>query len=226
MAVRFPVLLVIAALAVPAFAAPAQAAGTSGAPPSQQQQPRGKPLDKIPYQYDEEAPPRLIGAIIGLGVVLAMVGGVAYAMRRKRLREQTARWRRALPPTDENSDPWLERDAVAEAKALVRDVDAAWAFDDEAALERLVAPKLLGRWRAVRAEWAHRRIDEYAPIRVDFVTALHPEDGEGARVVVRVEARVRELGDESPATVTGRLAARAGGKGSGERGMSPAEGHA
>lgn len=221
---RFRVLLVIAALAVPAFAVPAHAAGTGGAPPPQQ--PRGKPLDRIPYQFDEEAPPRLIGAIIGLGFVIVTVGGVSYGIRRKRLRDQNARWRRALPPTFDGADPWMERDAVAEAKALVRDLDAAWADDDEAVLERLVAPKLLGRWRAVRAVWSHRRIDEYAPIKVDYVTALHPKDGEDARVVVRVEARVRELGDEVPTTVTGRLAARAGGKGGGERGMSPAEGHA
>ncbi len=149
--------------------ATAIAAGGVAWPASAQVNPRAKPLDRTPYQFDDDAAPTLTGLYIGLAFLFVAVVGISYELRRRRRREALARWMAVHPggthPGD--GDPWLAADAIDEARTRIAELDAAL---------------------AARADL---RIDRRARIRADVVAEFEPAAGEDARVVVRIEAATR-----------------------------------
>jgi predicted lipid-binding transport protein (Tim44 family) len=94
-------------------------------------------------------------------------------------------------------DPSFAPDIVKPAaERLFLDIQAAWDANDRAKLARLVAPELLGEWE--------RRLDDFdrrgwrnhvQPVdvpRVEYVGLTNRGDAGGDRVVVRIEAKLRD----------------------------------
>lgn len=157
---------------------------------------------------DEEQPPTLLGLWLSIALLVVIAGAIVVHQRRRARRAELARWAACAPAPLRPAPRVARRRAVQEAHHLVRDVDDAWARHDMARLRELTAPALAARWAASVNGGPGRRIDEYRPIAVAFVGALDPAPGEDERVLVRVQASVRDLepaGDD-PAPGPGWLA--------------------
>jgi hypothetical protein len=160
------------------------------------ERPHGEPTRGIPYNYDEEAPPRLIGIYIGLALLAAAVAIVVGVQRHRRRRDDRARWRSVQPDAidEEDVDPWMARDAVLATRALVREVRELWVAGDADWLREIAGPEVVDRWAPMLERAASRAtIDEQAGARVSFVAALDAPADEAERVVVHVETATRPL---------------------------------
>ena len=95
-------------------------------------------------------------------------------------------------------DPAFSPDNVKPAAAkLFRDIQVAWDAGDREWLQRLVAPQLLHEWERrlddfARRGW-HNRVQLLGDPTVEYVGLTHHGNHEDDRVVVRVEARLRDV---------------------------------
>ena len=89
--------------------------------------PHIEPIERTPYSRDDDAPPTPLGFIIGTSALFVVLGGVGLGIRRRRRREDRARWIAAHPGAlhDDEIDPWLARAAVEQATGLARESDDA-----------------------------------------------------------------------------------------------------
>ena len=155
----------------------------------------------------------------GLGLVVLVVCGLAWLFVTRVLPKLTDDWRtRAAQRAPHarrpgrnsrerrvelaaaeaaDSDPEFAADAVRSAGAqLFCDIQSAWDADDRMRLRNLVAPELLTEWE--------RRLDDYSrrgwrnhvevlgdPV-VELVGLTHRGDADTDRVVVRIDARMKD----------------------------------
>lgn len=94
-------------------------------------------------------------------------------------------------------DPTFAPDVVKPAaERLFLDVQAAWDAGDRAGLHRLVAPELLTEWERRLDDFDRRgwrnRVQPLEPPRVEYVGLTNRGDAGGDRVVVRIEAKLRD----------------------------------
>ena len=126
--------------------------------------PHIEPIERTPYSRDDDAPPTPLGFIIGSGSLVVLLGGVGFGIRRRTRQDDRRRWLKAHPRAHpEDADPWLAREAVQHAKALVRELDS-----------------------------GALRVDRYRPVRVTFVTQLDGAPPGEDRLVVHVHGGVRD----------------------------------
>lgn len=94
-------------------------------------------------------------------------------------------------------DPAFAPDVVKPAAAsLFKEVQAAWDAGDRSRLSRLVAPDLLTEWERrldglERRGWSNR-VEPLGEPRVEYVGLTHRGDAAADRVVVRIEAELRD----------------------------------
>ena len=134
----------------------------------------------------------------------------ARAARRRSNSQETQRaQRRAGPRSRERrvelaaaeaaeADPEFAADAVRDAAAsLFADVQAAWNADDRVALRGLVAPELLAEWELRLDDYARRgwdnRVEVLGVPEVELVGLTHVGDADTDRVVVRIDARMKDF---------------------------------
>jgi predicted lipid-binding transport protein (Tim44 family) len=121
-----------------------------------------------------------------------VVSGVSRKLRRKRV-EQVELAASEAAEDDERFAPERVRGA---AEQLFRDVQSAWDARDEARLATLVGPELLVEWKRhlaglERKGW-HNRVQVLGDVRVDYVGLTNREGASDDRVVVLIEATLRD----------------------------------
>jgi predicted lipid-binding transport protein (Tim44 family) len=94
-------------------------------------------------------------------------------------------------------DPAFAPDAVRQAAArLFTQVQSAWDARDRTRLRRLVAPELLREWERRLDDFAargwHYRVAPLGEPAIEYVGLSHKGDPAADRVVVRIEARMRD----------------------------------
>ncbi|HEY2652906.1 MAG TPA: TIM44-like domain-containing protein [Solirubrobacteraceae bacterium] len=95
-------------------------------------------------------------------------------------------------------DPAFATDNVKPAAAkLFKDIQVAWDAGDREWLRRLVAPQLLREWELrlddfARRGW-HNRVQCLGEPAVEYVGLTHHGERDSDRVVVRIEARLRDF---------------------------------
>ena len=134
--------------------------------------PHIEPIERTPYSRDDDAPPTPVGFIIGTSLLVVVLGGVGHGIRRRSRKDDRGRWLKAHPRAhpEDDADPWLAREAVEHARALVRERDEEWAGRNGATL----------------------RLDRYRPLRVNFVTQVDGAAPGEDRLVVHVHGAVRD----------------------------------
>jgi predicted lipid-binding transport protein (Tim44 family) len=153
-----------------------------------------------------------IGALIVLGlVVLAFVyfrlaprfrdayraqEEQGHAARRQHARRQRRVELAAAEAAED--DPAFAPDTVRTAAArLFNDIQTAWDAGDRTRLKRLVAPDLLSEWERRLNDFGRRgwrnRVQPLGPPTVEYVSLVHHGQPGSDRVVVRIEARIRDF---------------------------------
>jgi predicted lipid-binding transport protein (Tim44 family) len=117
------------------------------------------------------------------------------ARRRTALRERRVELAAAEAAED---DPAFAPDNVRRtATTLFRQIEAAWDAGDVLRLRRLVAPELLREWERRLNDFARRgwrnRVQILEDPVVEYVGLTHRGDRRTDRVVVRIEARLRDV---------------------------------
>ena len=125
--------------------------------------PHIEPIERTPYSRDDDAPPTPFGFILGSSLLVVVLGGVGYEIRRRSRNDDRRRWLKAHGAHEDDTDPWLAREAVQHAKTLVRELDG-----------------------------GTLRVDRYRPVRVTFVTRLGDAPPGEDRLVVHVHGGVRD----------------------------------
>jgi predicted lipid-binding transport protein (Tim44 family) len=95
-------------------------------------------------------------------------------------------------------DPAFAPDQVRSAAThLFKEIEAAWDAADLTHLRRLVAPDLLAEWERRLNDFAHRgwrnRVEVLDEPAVEYVGLHHQGDHAKDRVVVRIQARLRDV---------------------------------
>ena len=152
-----------------------------------------------------------LGLLIILGVVLLAVlyAKVAPAAQRwRQAQEQAGRAARrqvahrsrrvelAAAEAAEDDPAFAPENVRTAAERLFTDVQAAWDAENRTRLRGLVAPALLEEWERrlddyQRKGWRNR-VQPLGPPAVEYVGLTHRGDPEQDRVVVRIEARLRD----------------------------------
>jgi predicted lipid-binding transport protein (Tim44 family) len=153
-----------------------------------------------------------IGALIVIGLLALAFFYVrmaprfrdAYKAREEQgraARRQTAlRQRRVELAAAEaaEDDPAFAPDAVRSAAAsLFKDIQAAWDADDRSRLQTLVAPDLMREWDRRLDDFQRRgwrnRVEPLGEPTIQYVSLVHRGSPGQDRVVVRLEARMRDI---------------------------------
>ena len=99
-------------------------------------------------------------------------------------------------------DAAFDSDTVHEQAAkLFLDIQTAWDTDDRAALKQLVGPELWDEWQRRLQDFArkgwHNHVQPLGPPKIEYVGLHNAADPSDDRVVVIVEARVRDYVETS-----------------------------
>ena len=134
--------------------------------------------------------------IIAGVLVFFMIGGIAAHRQRERRRERV---RRTVAASAEaaGDDAWFEAGAVEqEAAALFRATQQAWHDRDRARLRQLVGDDLMVEWERRLDDFAakgwHNLVEVREGPEVEYVGLVNREDDAQDRVVVRLEAEMRD----------------------------------
>ena len=134
--------------------------------------------------------------IAGGFVVLFVIGWISERRLRARRRERV---RRTIAASAEaaGDDAWFEAGAVQrEAAELFRATQRAWHERDREALAGLVGPDLMVEWRRRLDDFDgkgwHNLIEVRQGPEVEYVGLVNKDDDEQDRVVVRLEAEMRD----------------------------------
>ncbi len=95
-------------------------------------------------------------------------------------------------------DPEFAPDHVrATAKTLYLDIQKAWDADDRMRLRKLVAPELLAEWERrlddFRRRGWHNHVEPIGEPKIEYVGLTHRGNRESDRVVVRIDARLKDF---------------------------------
>jgi predicted lipid-binding transport protein (Tim44 family) len=139
-----------------------------------------------------------LGIVIVGGFLLLLIAGfVSERRRRRKRRERVARTITAAAAAAED-DPWFAADGVVtEAAELYRETQAAWDARDRERLATLVGEDLMVEWSRRlddfdRKGW-HSRVEVRTGPVIEYVGITNREDDTQDRVVVRIEATLRDV---------------------------------
>jgi predicted lipid-binding transport protein (Tim44 family) len=131
------------------------------------------------------------------GGLLAATGArLAWAVGRKLRRKRVEQVELAAAEAAEDDERFAPQQVRRAAEQLFRDVQAAWDQRDEARLATMLGPELLVEWKRhlaglERKGW-HNRVEVLGDVRVDYVGLANREEASDDRVVVFVEATLRD----------------------------------
>jgi predicted lipid-binding transport protein (Tim44 family) len=145
-------------------------------------------------------------AVIVIAVIVILIAAWLYARmlvlaRRHHIRERERRVHTAAAVAAED-DAAFDSDTVHEQAAqLFMDIQSAWDAADRKRLQQLVGPELWDEWRRRlddfdRKGW-HNRVKPLGPPRIEYVGLHNAADPTDDRVVVIVEASVRDYVETS-----------------------------
>lgn len=153
-----------------------------------------------------------LGALVIIAVVLVYLAFTRmsphmrgfYSERRRRGHEsnrriaQRERRVHAAAAEAAEEDEAFAPDAVrGAATQLFRDVQNAWSAEDHVALRRLIGPRLLGEWERrladFRARGWHNDVQVLDEPTVQYVSLTRAQQGVPDQVVVRIQARLRDV---------------------------------
>jgi predicted lipid-binding transport protein (Tim44 family) len=123
-------------------------------------------------------------------------GGASLTATRKRVAQRERKVELAAAEAAED-DPAFAPDHVrASATKLYTDIQAAWDADDRFRLRGLVAPAMLAEWELRLDDFERRgwrnRVAPLEPPQVEYVGLTHRGNDREDRVVVRIEAKLRD----------------------------------
>jgi hypothetical protein len=128
---------------------------------------------------------------------------------RRRVAERERRVELAAAEASED-DPAFAPDVVRpQAAKLFTDIQSAWDAGDRGRLRELVGPDLFAEWERRlddfdRKGW-HNRVQVLDQPKVEYVGLTNRADGQGDRVVVRIEAKLRDYVEDSYGQRIGRV---------------------
>jgi predicted lipid-binding transport protein (Tim44 family) len=157
-----------------------------------------------------------LGALVLIGLVLLAVLFMNLAPRvqsfwsaqqssglagRRRVSQREQRVELAAAEAAED-DPAFAPDRVKPAAAaLFEEIQSAWDAGDRSRLQRLVAPSLLREWERRIDDFARRgwrnRVQPLGEPAIEYVGLTHRGERQDDRVVVRIEARMRDFVEDS-----------------------------
>jgi predicted lipid-binding transport protein (Tim44 family) len=128
---------------------------------------------------------------------------------RRRVAERERRVELAAAEAAEEDEAFAPEAVRSQAAKLFTDVQAAWDAGDRARLRALVAPELLAEWERRlddfdRKGWRNRVQPIGAP-KIEYVGLSHRGEQGGDRVVVRIEATLRDFVEDSSGQHVGRV---------------------
>jgi predicted lipid-binding transport protein (Tim44 family) len=141
----------------------------------------------------------IAGLVVFLGVTL--IARMRVLVRRHEIHERERRVEAAAAVAAEE-DPAFDSDTVhSQAAQLFLDIQKAWNAGDRERLQQLVGPELWTEWKRRlddfdRKGWRNR-VEPVAPPKVEYVGLHHAADAAEDRVVVLIEARVRDFVETS-----------------------------
>jgi predicted lipid-binding transport protein (Tim44 family) len=140
-----------------------------------------------------------VAVLIVLGVfAIFLVPGAIATMRYNQKRHSRARRVRRASAEAAEDDAYLGHDAVqADTKALFAQVQQAWDARDRDTLNKLVGPDLMVEWTRrldnfEKKGW-HNRVSILEGPSVEYVGLVNREDDDYDRVVVRVQAKLKDF---------------------------------
>jgi predicted lipid-binding transport protein (Tim44 family) len=153
-----------------------------------------------------------LGAIVLIGVIIAWLLFTRLApnvqafwstqqssgvVANRRVADRRRRVELAAAEASE-ADPAFAPEVVkGSAARLFQDIQSAWDSGDRIRLRRLVAPELLTEWERRLDDFARRgwrnRVQPLGEPAIEYVGLTHRGDRETDRVVVRIEARMRDF---------------------------------
>jgi predicted lipid-binding transport protein (Tim44 family) len=152
---------------------------------------------------------RISGAVFGiivLAVLVIIVGAWLYARavvmaRRHHIHEREKRVHTAAAVAAED-DAAFDSDTVkAQASQLFMDIQTAWDARDRKRLQQLVGPELWVEWKRRLDDFDHKgwhnRVQPLGPPTIGYVGLHNAADPDDDRVVVIVEASVRDYVETS-----------------------------
>jgi predicted lipid-binding transport protein (Tim44 family) len=115
---------------------------------------------------------------------------------RKRRRERVEQVELAAAEAAEDDERFAPERVRSAAEQLFRDVQSAWDQRDKARLATLLGPDLLVEWKRhlaglERKKW-HNRVQVLGNVRVDYVGLTNREEAGDDRVVVLIDAKLRD----------------------------------
>ena len=153
-----------------------------------------------------------LGALVLIGLVVIYVLFVRFAptaqgfwssqqsagrVGGRRLAERQRRVELAAAEAAEDDPAFAPDNVKGTAARLFHDIQSAWDNGDRVRLRRLVAPELLGEWERRLDDFARRgwrnRVQCLGEPAIEYVGLTHRGDRASDRVVVRVEARIRDF---------------------------------
>jgi predicted lipid-binding transport protein (Tim44 family) len=145
-------------------------------------------------------------AVIVIAIIVIVIGSWLYARmlvlaRRHHIHEREKRVRTASAVAAED-DAAFDSDTVhAQAAQLFMDIQSAWDAQDRKRLREMVGPELWVEWKRRlddfdRKGW-HNRVQPLGPPKITYVGLHNAADPNDDRVVVIVEARVRDYVETS-----------------------------
>jgi predicted lipid-binding transport protein (Tim44 family) len=128
---------------------------------------------------------------------------------RRRVAERERRVELAAAEAAEEDEAFAPEAVRSQAAKLFTDVQAAWDAGDRVRLRALVAPELLAEWERRlddfdRKGWRNRVQPIGAP-KIEYVGLSHRGEQGGDRVVVRIEATLRDFVEDSSGQHVGRV---------------------
>lgn len=122
--------------------------------------------------------------------------GLLSTLRRGRVRKRVRQVELAAAEAGEDDDRFAAEGVRSAAEQLFRDVQSAWDQRDDARLATLLGPDLLVEWKRRLADFAdkgwHNRVEVLGGVEIDYVGLTNRDKTGDDRVVVLIEARLRD----------------------------------
>ncbi|MBV9050355.1 MAG: TIM44-like domain-containing protein [Solirubrobacterales bacterium] len=133
----------------------------------------------------------------------------AGAASRRRVGQRERRVELAAAEASEDDAAFAPEEVRSQAARLFVDIQSAWDAGDRVRLRGLVAPELLAEWERRlddfdRKGW-HNRVQPLGDPSIEYVGLTNRADDRADRVVVRIEARLRDYVEDAYGRRVGRV---------------------
>jgi predicted lipid-binding transport protein (Tim44 family) len=133
----------------------------------------------------------------------------AGASSRRKVAQRERRVELAAAEASEEDAAFAPERVRSEAGKLFLDIQSAWDAGDRVRLRGLVAPELLAEWERRLDDFDRKglrnRVQPLGEPSIEYVGLTHRGDERGDRVVVRIEARLRDYVEDAHGQRVGRV---------------------